>query len=173
MKHLPHILTIGLLMAFCLPANAQTYDLAPIGIGLSGGESVSGNQQLQYSIGETMTQAWELSANELRQGFQQSIEGYVTSLTSQAYFRQLRTYPQPAREQLTLAWDGADPLIMRLSWWDISGRAIENAPAQPIYLLPGEKLDLSLLHLSPGTYLLLAEDENGTRLSAWPVIKLP
>lgn len=173
MKRISIFLSLGLLMVFSLSGLAQTYQLAPVGIGLSGGELQTGNASIQHSIGEPMIDTWQLSANELRQGFQQSVEGYVTSLESEKYFSHLSTYPQPAREQLTLAWDGADPLILRLSWWDISGRAIEKAPVRAIYLLPGEKTNLSLAQFLPGTYLLLAEDENGTRLSAWPVIKLP
>lgn len=173
MKHLPIIFTISLSLAFCQITEAQTYSLEPIGIGLSGGITESSTGQLQHSIGEPMTDTWQLSASELRQGFQQIVEGFVTSVESEKFFNQLRTYPQPAREALTLAWDGTTPLIMRLSWWDISGRAIENTPVKAIYLLPGEKTVLPLGHLTPGTYLLLAEDENGTRLSAWPVVKLP
>ncbi len=173
MKHLSAFLALGIMMVGCLSTMAQTYELTPVGIGLSGGELQTGNATLQHSIGEPMTETWQLSASELRQGFQQSVEGYVTSAESEKYFSQLRTYPQPAQDQLTVAWDGATPLIMRLSWWDISGKSVENSSIQAIYLLPGEKTQLSLQHLTAGTYLLLAEDENGTRLSAWPVVKLP
>lgn len=173
MKHLSIFLALGLMMSFCLSTMAQTYELTPVGMGLSGGELQTEHAILQHSIGEPMTETWQISAHELRQGFQQSVEGYVTSIASEKYFSQLHTYPQPAQEQLTIAWEGTNPLILRLSWWDISGKSVENSSVQAIYLLPGEKTQLSLQDLAAGTYLLLAEDENGTRLSAWPVIKLP
>lgn len=173
MKHSPTFLFFGLIMTFCISVSAQTYELAPVGIGLSGGEVQAERARLQYSLGEPMTETWQLSASELRQGFQQSVEGYVTSLVSEQYFSQLRTYPQPAREQLTLAWEGSTPLIMRLSWWDVSGKSIDKVPVETVYLLPGEKTTLPLEQLSPGTYLLLAKDAHGVRLGAWPVIKLP
>lgn len=173
MKQIHRTLSICLCLFFSTTLQAQVYDLAPVGVGLSGGQLESANHQLRHSIGEPLTDTWSISAAELRQGFQQSAQSFVTSLTSQESLQDLRTYPQPAREQLTLDWTGSSPLIMRLSWWDISGRVVENQPSQVIYLLPGEKIVLSLQHLVPGTYLLLAKDENDSRLGAWPVIKLP
>lgn len=151
----------------------QTYELSPTGIGLTGGMSTQNGLELRQSIGEPVIETWTIQASELRQGFQQSVNGTTTALDQFPELSEsLLIYPQPAREQLTTAWNGQEVLAGTVTWFDLSGRQIQEM-TQPLYLLPGETRQIDLHSLAPGTYLMILNGEKGLQLGSWPVIRLP
>ena len=167
--------TIWMLLVLCMShVHGQSFDQAPVGIGLSGGELASpGGMTLRSSVGEPMTEVWQISAYELRQGFQQTVQGAITSVEGEQLHTYFSTFPQPAGEELHIRWGGRQPMVVKLAWWDISGRRISGMDREVFSFLPGETVTIGLEHLIPGTYLLKATGEGGQQIAVWPVIRLP
>lgn len=168
---------LPLLVSLCfLPVSSlsgQNYELSPTGIGLTGGLSQQNGLSLRHSIGEPVIDTWTIQASELRQGFQQAVNGVTTSLDQFPELAEfLQLYPQPARESLTASWNGKEILAGTVSWFDLSGRQIHEM-TQQLYLLPGEIRSIDLGTLAPGTYVMTLNGEKGLQLGSWPVIRLP
>ena len=172
MKYFPTFILALLITALSSPALGQQTSSGPEGIGLSGGLEESATYTLRHSIGEPVIGTWTIHASELRQGFQQSISLSTTAVSAEARFQELKIYPQPVRDFVTLDWTGKELLAGVIHFYEMNGREMTEL-THSLYLLPDERKRISTQTLPPGTYFLILTGEGGKQEGTWPLIRLP
>lgn len=142
------ILLTGLLCAFA--TSAQT--LSPEVVATGGEQFSNGTTQLNWTLGETMTETVTANNQLLTQGFHQPAY-LITALEPPATQLDIKmtAYPNPAIDQVTLAITREGTHILTATLIDLHGRQLQEKSTA----LPQAELTFDLTQLAQSTYFLV------------------
>lgn len=141
-----------------LPCGSQGQSLAPQVIGAAGAQAGQGDFRLSFTLGESVVSSQVQDTLLLTQGFHQSFAGDPVSTDHPAPPWQLRVFPNPFRDLITLRPSGDFPsqsLTVRLL--DAQGRL---ALERNIELRAGTDQPIAPGSLPAGPYTLLILDRD-------------
>lgn len=141
-----------------MPSLLGAQSLAPMVIGAAGDQAGSADYRLSYTLGEVVVSSQVQDTLLLTQGFHQTFAGDPVSTDIPENLWQLRVFPNPFRDLITLRPSGEIPareFVVRLM--DAHGRL---AMERVIALQPGADHQLQTGSLPAGPYTLLILDRD-------------
>ncbi|MEL6695555.1 MAG: T9SS type A sorting domain-containing protein [Bacteroidota bacterium] len=121
------------------------------------GATGSSNEQLSYTVGETVIHTGTSNANILTQGFQQPDTTVTTFLDPQLGEVNLTLYPNPATDQLFLDLEGKSQAQYRVKIFDMRGRQVIAERT-----VTGDSRSVfDVSDKAKGTYLMLIQSVQG------------
>lgn len=117
-------------------------------IGSAGEFTQAAGNTVSWTIGEIVTETFQVTANHLTQGFHQS-DLFVVSIEDYSLL-DIQVYPNPARESINISSD----LTSRMSVYNAQGKLIEVRDINQTLTT----MDVS--DLARGTYMLVFEANN-------------
>ncbi len=160
------IFSTGFFLLLGCPLFAQS--IAPAVLA-SGGNSLSNAEiQLDWTLGQTVSQFLESPDHIITQGFAQPVLK-LTSIEIPLAFQEVKVFPNPSNSQVWLVFPGDfSQRHTEITMSDLSGQVIMKR-----LLLSGEKeavLDIS--NLSSAVYLLKLVDSQHQSMAIYKIIKI-
>lgn len=140
-------------------------------ISSQGGTDKTESISLEWSIGENFVETISLEGNIITQGFHQSYLHQSSTLNvnnSFEYSINSIVYPNPTGNQITIQLQNTNDIRLTVSLSEINGKFIKQVSTN----LQDSNLDLDIMNLSSGTYLLKISTINGLLLATHKIIKL-
>lgn len=128
-------------------SGASAQSVSPEVLGSAGTHASTTNAQVSWTIGETITETYQSTNNDLTQGFHQTTIT-ISALEEVVPDFALEVFPNPAQEQINVRWTG-EPLDMELNLMDMHGRTVRSLDLKQVNL--GE---IDVTEISQGTYFL-------------------
>ena len=127
------------------------------------GSAGSTNPQLSYTVGETVIETGASGLFILTQGFQQPDMQTVSNdpLLGET---NLRVYPNPTQQMLTLEIEAEKSRSFEVEFVDIRGRRVISPRQLPLGTSVKEDFDVS--GFASGTYVLILKSDNGQILES-------
>ncbi|MEL6192502.1 MAG: T9SS type A sorting domain-containing protein [Bacteroidota bacterium] len=125
----------------------------------------SGDLALSATVGETIIGTGEQKDLVLYQGFQQTFQTTVTSLSNEPLQLEVKAYPNPTTDRLTVTIDQQDTHKLKVILLDVNGR--ETALKKSI----SQEFTLDLSPYAAGFYLLQIIDESQSILHTLKIQK--
>ncbi len=159
MKNL--FLTLGLFLSIVV-VNAQEQNV----IGSAGEQSSTGNIQVSWTVGETVTQTASNNNAVVTQGFHQT-NLTVTQIDEKSVNNSdlnLQIYPNPTVDKVTVSVEGDNipALMMKLS--DNNGKTLQDSKLEP-----NQKVDFS--NYAEGVYYLTTYTKDNNFSKVFKIIK--
>lgn len=156
-----------ILIALVLAESLSAQRITPFVIASAGGFFNGQNFSLSWTIGETATET--IGADILlTQGFQQpyySTETFVPSIASRNL--QVKVYPVPAYNLLTIKVIGNNDIDLLLSLYDALGRRLIHAKLEA----GTTEYEMDLTDIHPGIYFLKITTSSGETVKTYQVPK--
>ena len=132
----------------------------------SGGEGLSAGTNLQWTLGECVTQTSNVVAGtQITQGFQQPSYDVQTLIEDPGLSFTLDVFPMPASDFLTIKVGSGGLLNLTAVFYDLNGKIVVQQD-----LSPGEnRIDMHLLPAAQ--YILNVSDSNGKVLKSSKIVK--
>ncbi|RMG24416.1 MAG: hypothetical protein D6730_12745 [Bacteroidetes bacterium] len=154
----PYIFVFSCLLLL-IPGQTAAQSLSRSILGAAG----SANEQLSYTVGETVIQQVQTGTLVLSQGFQQPDQLVGTFVDPLGQAVEFRLYPTPTRRELTLELNSQRSFLLEIVLLDARGRQVR--PLQRLQLQQQQSLQLPVDKLAAGSYTLLLQAD-GRRLQS-------
>lgn len=146
--------------AFSVIGHAQS--VTPEVIATAGQQYQNGALQLEWTLGEVITESQSNGNETLTQGFHQP-EMKVTGLEDFHTGLELSVFPNPSTGILHVAFD-AQPRALHFALNDATGQTLIRRQAT-------QGFELDLFSLAPGSYFLSVRSHNGTLYKTYQILK--
>ena len=149
-----------LLLFACTHITLMSQTLERSAFASMGGYHHYGNGDISWTLGETLMERTPISGSHVTQGFQQPFRiipaaAYLTNSNPD-----LRVYPNPFREFITLEGPGlADQTHLEV--WDASGKLVFTQEVLPTT----HRMEIQPGSLAAGTYRLVLHGREGSRIT--------
>jgi hypothetical protein len=131
-------------------------------ISSQGDSYVNANNSLDFTIGETVVETVTDGANELTQGFHQTLLT-ITSVEDFDVNYSVKIFPNPTAERVTLSIEKYEGVTFYL--FDIAGKLLREE------VLTAQKTVVEVSDYAKGTYLLKLVGEESKKLKTFKIIK--
>jgi Secretion system C-terminal sorting domain len=149
-----------LCLLFFLTITTQAQEV----IATSGGDGTTSGANVNWTIGEIITETGESTNSILTQGFNQGDLLITKIIKEKLPGMSFNVYPNPASDHLKIVSKETDYENMRFILFDINGRPLIEKP------LSGVETDIQIGNLRPSTYLLKVY-QNNTEVTIFKIIK--
>ena len=130
-----------------------------------GGDAIGAGGTVAYSVGQIDYITANGSNGKITQGLQQPYEVYTTGIeTGNNSVNAINAFPNPATDELTVYTTSDELKNLSVTLYDLQGKELQNEK------FTGTTINLSLLNLANGTYLLNVNDNN-KQLKQFKIIK--
>ncbi|MCB0580660.1 MAG: T9SS type A sorting domain-containing protein [Phaeodactylibacter sp.] len=138
--------------------------LTPTVLASAGGSAESGSLKLDWTAGETRTDAYASSSLQLGEGFHQGyLAVFVSVYEAPELDFDIQAFPNPAGQRLFLGTDSPEPLTFELI--SLDGKTVRSQPMSGY----GAQMDISAL--PDALYLLRAVNRDGLLLKTFKILK--
>ncbi|MEM6347267.1 MAG: T9SS type A sorting domain-containing protein [Bacteroidota bacterium] len=144
---------IYVMLVACNMASAQTISRSVIAT------TGSSNEQLSYTLGETVIETASSGTIILTQGFQQPEQVSGTYLDPDWGTLTYLLYPNPTQAELVLEISSSKAQRLRVSFCDVKGKIVMGAP--DLFVTQQTETSYEVGHFAAGTYVLLLQNEGG------------
>jgi membrane-bound inhibitor of C-type lysozyme len=146
-----HFTIFIILIALSIQVNAQLQVIAS-----SGGHEESSESSIAWTLGEVVIAAHTKSGVMLTQGFHQSNLEITTAVDeSHSLDIQVKAYPNPVQNKLTVEVDNNEAMDLSLQLFDINGRLLLKRQ------LNNSRQNLNLEKYAQGQYILWIRSDKG------------
>lgn len=146
--------------AFSVVAHAQY--ISPEVIAASGQQFQNGQIQLEWTLGEVLTETESNGNNVLTQGFHQP-ELNITGIEDLSPGWELSVFPNPTSGDLNIQFASQDEML-HFNLNDLSGKQLYSSRS-------AQSFRMELHNLAPGTYFLSVRSHNGTLRKTYQILK--
>ena len=143
---------LNLFIVLTLSVTGLIYAQSANLVGVAGDNYSNTNYQLNWSIGETLTETYQNGTNVLSQGFHQNTYS-VVSVENNSNI-DLRVYPNPTTDLIMVDFNQCENASYVLIIIDLNGKVLHSKK------LNGNKVLLNFATYVSGTYLLLVKQQD-------------
>jgi len=155
--------TLLLLGIFCGSIGfSQT--LTPEVIATAGDYFTSTNNNLSWTLGESVIETYSSTNNILTQGFQQSSYTITSVGENMNSVSSVFVYPNPASNFINICTESTEMKIMKVDLLTIAGKSVHSETFQ-------NKLQLDLSGYSNGLYFIRVFDDNNNSVKTFKLLK--
>jgi len=143
---------LNLFIVLTLSVTGLIYAQSANLVGVAGDNYSNTNYQLNWSIGETLTETYQNGTNVLSQGFHQNTYS-VVSVENNSNI-DLRVYPNPTTDLIMVDFNQYENASYVLTIIDLNGKVLHSKK------LNSNKVLLNFATYVSGTYLLLVKQQD-------------
>lgn len=166
-----HLVLMGWIISWGLYLSAQELTLKRSVIANGGRTESISDLSISFTVGEPIVGAERNGVFLIHQGFQQALEGMITSLTPSIVEAHISVYPNPTRKELYIDVLTHSPISLKVGIYDLQARVVLEKEVP--HSLDEHHIELNLERLSSGMYHMLLSDFDNKLIDHLPFQKIP